>query len=184
VTSPPLPTPLPVELLYGIIRWTVVGIDPDSALDPDDYPNADQISGFATFTPRFKVATKTTNPPLTILPQPQKYRILNGRLIDDENRTDVRLLANNSPGVSAQDWSYLVEWQLNDGYSFGSFDFYLVGGETKDLSGSVPLATPSPGVVIVKGDKGDPGPESQRFVFGPVRPTNPPIGTIYVPTPN
>jgi hypothetical protein len=149
VTSP---TPLPAALLYGTVAWTVVGIAEDSNVDPDANPDAEQINGWATFTAQPATVVKGSPNPVTILPRPQRYQILNGRLVDKTGRLEVTLVANDSPGTTPRGWSYHVDFELNDGYTFGSFDFTLTSGQHVDLSDVQVLVEPEPGVVIVKGD--------------------------------
>lgn len=149
----PSPAQLPVELTYGTVSWSAVGISEDD-LDADSLPNALQINGWATFTAQPEKIVKGGPGAVTILPRPVRYQILNGRLVDADNRTELSLVGNDSPGTTPQGWSYHVDWALNDGVTFGSFDFYLSGGEHVDLSDVQPLDEPAPGVVITQGPRG------------------------------
>lgn len=153
-------TALPLDFLYGTVRWTVVGIDPDSVEDAGDDPDPDQINGKVTFTPIFPavkfIGTETDPEPKTVLPRPQTYDILNGRLKGKSGNNFVRLVANDSPGTSPQGWQYRVDYQLDDGYTFGSFFFSLNGGDDLYLTLQQPEEV-TPGVFYVTGPKGDKG---------------------------
>lgn len=152
------PVPLPSALTYGTVSWAAVGLAEDTASDIDSYPDAKQINGWATFTAQpKKIVRAGVEEPVTVLPVPLRYQILSGRLIDQEGRTEISLVGNDSPGTTPQGWSYHVDWELNDGITFGSFDFPLAGGEVVDLSDVQPLDEPSPGVIITKGETGDQG---------------------------
>lgn len=153
----PGPTELPTGLLYGTVRWLVVGVGEDS-LDVGDNPDPDQIQGMVTFTATPPAILYTGQPePMTVLPRPVKYPIKNGKLVDVNNDRDVTLVACDSPGTSPQGWSYTASYELEDGYTFGSFSFLLPAGETVDLTTVYPLPDPTTGILYIKGDKGDPG---------------------------
>lgn len=169
------PVPLPAALVYGTVSWAAVGTAEDTDSDIDSYPDAKQINGWATFTAHPKKIVKSGEDAVTVLPLPNRYQILTGRLIDKEGRTDISLVGNDSPGTTPQGWSYHVDWELEDGVTFGSFDFYLKGGDVLDLSNVQPLEEPSPGVIITKGEKGekgekgDPGTGDDGFVANLIR---------------
>lgn len=150
-------TALPLDFLYGTVRWTVVGIDPDSAEDVGEEPDADQINGKVTFTPIFSavkyIGTAEDPEPKTVLPKPQTYDIVNGRLRGKSGNTFVRLVANDSPGTSPQGWQYKVDYQLDDGYTFGTFFFSLEGGDDVYLTLQQPEEA-TPGVFYVTGPSG------------------------------
>lgn len=150
----------PVELTYGTIRWWVFGFIADTSSDGDTLPDLMKVNGRAFVT--FDVAAdglfvQETTTPATILKMAMELSIVNGRLQDKAGNQSINLLANDSPGLSQTGWSYTIRYELDDGLTFGSFSFYLTTGEVKDLSLAVPLGSPSPGVVITKGDKGDAG---------------------------
>lgn len=155
----PAPIPLPPQLTYGSILWNVIALDTDTQ-DGDALPDVVPINGTATVTARVTggaILAQELPMPLTILTRGMELLIKNGRLQDKDNHTLVKLLACDSPGLSQLEWSYHIDYALDDGYTFGGFDFKLHTDEELDLTLVIPLAEPSPGVIITKGDKGDQG---------------------------
>lgn len=150
---------LPAALEYGTVRWRVVGIEEDDT-DPDELPQSEDINGTVTFRPIVPNAIKFVGTPedltpVTILPRTYTYPIEAGVL---KNRSggnaDVRLVACDSPGTSPQGWQYLVEYQLDDGYSFGSFYITLNADEVLDLTLAMPQLNPVDGVLYTSGPPG------------------------------
>lgn len=173
MSAPPLPT----QLTYGRIRWTVIGLDTDTEADLDDLPDVVSINGRAYVTAdvdRDAILGQGLVVPTTILTKRTELLIISGRLQDRAGNTDIKLLANDSPGINPTGWSYTIEYELDDGYTFGSFSFTLTTDELVDLTREIPLGSPSPGVVQLIGP---PGPVGEGygggFVMGPLDPTAP-----------
>lgn len=175
--SVPSAPPLPSQLTYGRIRWTVIGLDTDTEADLDDLPDVVAINGRAYVTPdvdRDAILGQGLVVPTTILTKRTELLIVNGHLQDKAGNTDVKLLANDSPGINPTGWSYTIEYALDDGYTFGSFSFTLSTNELVDLTEEIPLGTPSPGVIELAGPPGPPGEGyGGGFVIGPLDPTAP-----------
>lgn len=132
---------LPAALTYGTVRWWVVGVAEDSA-DPGKEPDTELIQGTVTFRPVVDavkyIGTAEDLQPVTVLPRTYTYEIKNGILVNSDGSPDIKLVACDSPGTSPQGWQYLVEYQLADGYTFGSFRFSLHTDELVDLTLKVP----------------------------------------------
>lgn len=148
--------PLPAEVAYGTVRWTVVGVGEDD-LDADALPNTEPINGFVTFTAA-PDDIRYTGPgqPMTVLPRPVTYPIVNGLLKDAQGRTDVKLVGNDSAGVTPQGWTYQARYELDDGYTFGTFAFSLPANTVVDLSLAAPIAD-FDGTDVLIGPQGVPG---------------------------
>lgn len=161
----PAPT-LPDTLGYGTVRWLVTGFAEDSG-DPGSEPDAEPINGIVIFRPIVEpaikyIGTPADPEPITILPRPQQYTVTNG-VLKDSSGNDVRLVACDSPATSPQDWQYEVSYQLDDGYTFGTFRFSLHTDEVVYLTLKQPEEAVD-GTVYVTGPQGPAG----RLVVGTV----------------
>lgn len=148
----------PAELTYGTIKWWVAGMVADTTADINDLPELRSVNGRAFVTPDVEsdgLFLQELTTPLTLLKIEAELLIVEGRLQDKAGHDFAKLLANDSPGLSQTGWSYTLRFELDDGLTFGEFSFYLTTGEVLDLTMVVPLGTPSAGVVITKGEKGD-----------------------------
>lgn len=181
---------LPTDLRYGTVRWQVVGAAEDSN-DAGAEPDSETITGTVTFRPvvdfvKF-IGTVVDPQPKTVLPRPYTYNIVGGILKDSSGNPDVRLVACDSPSTSPQEWQYLAEYQLDDGYTFGSFRFKLHDGEVVDLTRQVPEEA-ADGILYLTGPPGPPGPpgsgapDATAATKGIVRLTNQLGGTADAPT--
>lgn len=147
-------------LAYGTISWQAMMAVADTD-DPDLEPDIVAVpNGQVTITPsvpRWLVVGGT--PPKTLFAQALTLALSNGQLMDGAGNTVIPLLAD-APGVmTPTDWTYHVEFVVNDKKAQGSFDFTLAPGQHVDLTTVVPV-TPSEGTPVIvgpKGDRGDPG---------------------------
>lgn len=159
-------TPIPSGIGYGTVRWTVVGVAEDD-LDADNLPDADQINGKVTFRANpIGGSISATSVHTTVLPRPVTYPIVNGKLQTKQGNTDIRLVGNDSPDTNPTGWSYTASYELNDGYTFDSFDFYLATGQVVELADEMPVGEDG-GVLITRGPAGQSAYESaveQGFV--------------------
>lgn len=153
-------SPLPTGLTFGTVKWWVLGLLADTTSDADALPDLLNVNGRAYVTfdiPTDGLLVQETPTPATILKTRLELLIVNGRLQDKAGSQNVKLLANDSPGLSQIGWTYTISYELDDGLTFGSFSFELSTDEVLDLTWAIPLGVVSPGVVITKGQKGDTG---------------------------
>jgi hypothetical protein len=83
-----------------------------------------------------------------------------GYLSRDGSR-DISLWATDDPDGNPVNWQWRVAFSLNhEGHDVyhAPFNFELPAGTTVDLTVVAPLATPSPGTIIIQGPQGEPGP--------------------------
>lgn len=159
----------PEQLTYGKILWSVIGLTTDE-VDADTLPDIIPINGSATIKADVVgAALHATNlpTPLTILLRGMPLNIVNGKLVDRGGNTQINLLACDCPALAEIDWSYTITWELNDGFSFGSFSFKVLTGEVKDLTLASPLAVADDGTVIIQGP---PGPSVDEATLGTYEP--------------
>lgn len=161
--------PLPSGLKYGTVRWRTVGPTVDSA-DLGNAPDAEQINGVV----RFKANISTgrlkwlgdgvdTTPRTVLMGKPIEYQLVNGVIVDGDSDTDIQLVASSgqTPGaVSPADgtWNWHVEFELDDDYTFGEFDFDLPADEVTDLTLVIPEVAE----------------DGEAYITGPIGPQGPP----------
>lgn len=151
-----------VMLNYCVVKQRIGAIVEDSSTDADRYPDYTKVSGDVTFTPVLsqgrsyqivdsKGVTHTV-PALRI-----RAAIVNGEIFH-EGEAGVPLFAAG-PGSNPDTIAYTVSYSnLSAGplpVSLNSVTFVAIPGATIDLATVTPIAG-TPGVGIVKGDKGDP----------------------------
>lgn len=168
---------LPAALQTGTVKWTVVAIAEDS-VDAGSAPDPEQITGTVSFTPIIdnniiKYIGDASNAPVSVLTRTEIYSVVAGVMVDKSGSAAVQLIANNTPLTSPQNWNYEVSYNLNNGYSLGSFEFALPAGATVDLSTVIPQQDPSTGVLYVTGPRGADGAAGATGPQGPQGPTGP-----------
>ena len=151
---------IPPAIGYGTVSWTVTGFSPDTILDPDQFPDAEVITGKVHLkpSPPWLKTVPGAAEPMTILPKPQTYDVINGRMVDRNGNPSVVLVADG-PGTNPVGWTYEATYELDGGYGFGTFSFHLDVDEHVDLTEVSPVQS-SEGVFYIvgpPGPKGDPG---------------------------
>jgi hypothetical protein len=148
---------LPADLKYGKVTGRFVLATGDTLLDVDHLPDANAASGTVTFTPAVDYLTITSsNPPVTVIPATITCTVnAAGYITDSTGELGVNLIATNNPTTTPTSFTYRVSIQI-PGMKARQFDIQVPADSVTDLTLVSPVAT-SGGVVITKGDKGDPG---------------------------
>lgn len=154
-------TDLP-EIGYGTVNGRFLAGVLDSA-DAGQSPDAEPLSGYVTFaaTAGTVRVVGATPAPATLFPQSVRvYLDEEGYLFRNGSR-DIALLATDDPDGNPVNWQWRVAFALNhDGHEVyhAPFNFELPAGSAVDLTVVAPLASPSPGTIIIQGPPGEPGP--------------------------
>lgn len=152
-----------VMMNYCVVKQRIGAIVEDSSTDADRYPDYTQVSGDVTFNPvipegRSYQIVDSEGIPHTVPALRIRAKIVNGEIFH-EGEAGVPLFAAG-PGSNPDTIAYIVSYSnLTAGplpVSLNSISFVAVPGETIDLTTVTPIAG-TPGVGIVKGDKGEPG---------------------------
>jgi hypothetical protein len=178
------------ELSYGKIVARLVNLVGDSAGDPDKYPDAIPVTqGTIVLKPprsTVRIAAATPVPVTAGMASITCTLDASGYLTFNGDRF-VWGIATDDPDVNPHNLPWHVEFNglkdvSNNTIQIEGFDFYLPtydatanggAGNAVDLTTVAPLTTTPEGVIITKGDKGDPGP---GFVV--LHPADPiPVGT-------
>lgn len=133
-----------MALPSNVDHGTVVGFFEDS------FGNA--LAGSVTFTPQFTVARDASATPKTIiLPSPVTAALTQGAF-------SVLLVATDDPDIGLTTWNYVVTPKFTgpNAPSMSPFPMYVPMGTTTDLADVITVPSTT-GVLITKGDKGDPG---------------------------
>jgi hypothetical protein len=134
---------------------------------PELAPDAEPLSGFVTFSATAPIiAVVGATPPTTLFPQHVKVYLDDEGYLSINGSRDVTLWATDDPDGNPVDWQWHVAFSLDHrghGIYKAPFNFELPTGSVVDLTSVAPIATPSPGTVIIQGppgEKGDPGADS------------------------
>lgn len=73
--------------------------------------------------------------------------------LDDDGRFSIDLYATDDPFLGVVDWTWRVEFQLEDCEDLAGFDFQLESGNSYLITDLVPV-TESPGVITIRGPGG------------------------------
>jgi hypothetical protein len=147
-----------VALSYGKVIGSFVKTVIDSA-DADADPDVVPLTGKVVLRPDIAYFIKDD---VMVFPQAISCDLVDGQLVDPSGNVGIKLVASDTPDISAPGFTYTVSYSLSDGASPLASSFQVLAGATVDLSVVVPIAV-SAGVPITKGDKGDqgdPGPDT------------------------
>lgn len=133
--------------------------------DAGDVPDVVPLAGTVTFT--LSVAAlrvvSASPVPTTIYPQPITATLDADGYLTHNGSRGVSLLATDDPATNPTDLQYTVTLNLwmpetSNSVNAPSWRFALPGGSEVDLTQVAPIETPAPNTIILKGERGDPGP--------------------------
>lgn len=134
---------------------------------PEVAPDAEPLSGYVTFSATAPVVRVVGASPAPASLFPQSLRVYldsEGYLSRDGSR-DVTLWATDDPDGNPVNWQWRVTFSLDHkghGVYHAPFNFELPAGSVVDLTVVAPLATPSPGTIIIQGPMGPMGPQGPQ----------------------
>lgn len=157
-------TDLP-PLTYGrVVGRFVAGVadSDDAGVVPDVVP----LAGTVTFTlSAASLRVVSASPvPTTVYPQPVTASLDADGYLTQNGSRGVSLLATDDPSTNPTDLQYTVSMSLwtpdGNGVNAPSWRFALPGGTEVDLTQVAPIETPAANTIILKGERGDPGPNT------------------------
>ncbi|WP_295787529.1 GDSL-type esterase/lipase family protein [uncultured Microbacterium sp.] len=157
-------TDLP-PLTYGrVVGRFVAGVadSDDAGVVPDVVP----LAGSVTFTlSAASLRVVSASPvPTTVYPQPVTATLDADGYLTQNGTRGVSLLATDDPSTNPTDLQYTVTLSLwtpdGNGVNAPSWRFALPGGTEVDLTQVAPIETPAANTIILKGERGDPGPNT------------------------
>lgn len=148
------------ELSHGFVTGRFLAGVADSAA-PGSEPDAMPMEGTVTFTAtatKIRVLSETLGP-VTVFPRDIQIWLDSEGYLSLNGSRQIALWATDDPDANPTAWQWTATAVLKfQGTSMSDrITFELPTGATVDLTTVAPVETPSPGVVITKGDKGDPG---------------------------
>lgn len=152
---------LPAEIPTGLITGQYYFVSEDN-IDVDTDPELVVVSGTVDFVASVMTLTMPSKKAVVVPLKFQGKFDGQGNLVPvDGTGIGMKFPATNSDKFTERDWTWRVEYNLKvvaTGFTVNipGFDFQVPVGSTQDLSEVMPVAS-SPGVLTVRGPKGDNG---------------------------
>ncbi len=149
-------------LVYGRVTGRFLAAVGDSTDDSDQFPDAVPVIGTVTFTPSANalLVASATPDPATILPIPVVTTLDSEGYVSRNGIRGVWLLATDDASVNPSGYTYDVSFSgLNAAgasVKYDDFSIAVFANTTQDLSILAPVSA-SNGVLLSRGEKGDPG---------------------------
>jgi hypothetical protein len=141
-------------------------------------PGGDPYTPTIKFTPSVsRLLDASSVPPVTIMLTPQSVTA------DADGSFDLELIANDDTDLNPVGWTYRVDVSASAGYkAYTIAGINVPQGVETDLTLATPVGS-SNGVLITKGDKGDPGVANVVVVSAPPDPEDTVPGVWYLVAP-
>lgn len=153
---------LPSDVPTRLVTATMYFVNEDS-VDPDTKPEYTVVTGSVVFTASPKTIRMISKPAILVPLTFEGVFDSEGQLIPkDGTGVGMELIVTNSPLLNPTDWTWTCTFNLKvagtqNTVNIDSFSFQLPAGTLPlDLVSLMPVSA-SPGVLTIRGPKGDPG---------------------------